>query len=50
MTCTAELCEYWTGHGCICEVVGIEQEDHELPGMWELPDLIGGQTDEDLYR
>lgn len=27
MSCDAELCEYWTGQGCICEVMGIERAE-----------------------
>lgn len=29
--CDAELCEYWTGFGCICAALGIdiEEEDEE---------------------
>lgn len=23
MTCDAELCPYWTGQGCICEVIDL---------------------------
>ena len=25
MACDAEMCEFWTGSGCICDVMGIER-------------------------
>lgn len=55
-TCEAELCEYWTGQGCICAVIDMENTvtgDGELPGMWEASDLSGGWADsdeDDYYR
>lgn len=31
MSCTAEMCPYWTGHGCICAVLNLElQCIHEM--------------------
>lgn len=25
--CDAEMCQHWTGHGCACEVLGIERPE-----------------------
>lgn len=27
--CNQELCQYWTGQGCYCEVAGIDPEDRD---------------------
>jgi hypothetical protein len=27
--CEAEMCQYWTGQGCICEVLGLESDEHQ---------------------
>lgn len=29
MSCQAEMCPYWTGQGCACDVLAIEPEDRE---------------------
>lgn len=28
--CYAETCKYWTGMGCICEVMDIDDDDREV--------------------
>lgn len=33
MRCAAELCQYWTGEGCICEVFGLSDDDEYV--HWE---------------
>lgn len=27
MSCNAEMCPNWTGHGCICDVMDIDDDD-----------------------
>jgi hypothetical protein len=34
-SCYAETCKYWTGDGCICEVMDIDDDDREVnPDEW----------------
>ena len=27
--CDAELCSFWTGHGCICDTLDLEPDEHD---------------------
>lgn len=45
--CEAELCSYWTGQGCVCEVMGIDPTEckcghpkaaHEAEECWTRAD------------
>ena len=27
--CDAELCEYWAGHGCVCDALGIDPDERD---------------------
>jgi hypothetical protein len=31
MKCDQELCPFWTGDGCACEVMGIERDPYDRP-------------------
>ena len=50
--CDAELCQYWTGQGCICEAMGIEP-DEEVRHCAECGQTItvpaGSTSDHDRY-
>lgn len=41
--CDAELCEHWTGQGCVCAVLDIERP-HRCD-VCDLPDLHNGAGD-----
>ena len=27
--CDAEMCPFWTGHGCACDVLDIDEEERD---------------------
>ncbi|XBB66841.1 hypothetical protein ABFU82_22455 [Nocardioides sp. WV_118_6] len=58
-SCDAELCPHWTGHGCICDVMGLERikwcrdcrhatDDHDLAGDCTLCSECTGDPDAEV--
>ena len=31
MRCNAEMCPFWTGMGCACDVMGLEEDERPEP-------------------
>lgn len=44
--CAAELCVNWTGHGCVCEVFGIDKAETTVDDAPEHEELTCDRCDE----
>ena len=48
--CGAELCRYWTGQGCACDVMGLDPAVCQGCGGWHDPDTACDMAEPDEER